>query len=257
MNIEERIEYLRRKGEAKKASSHWYKKWWGILLLLLLSAILVYGLSFSFLIFRLIKNPLELKTFLNSRGNNTESTTETDNSEANTKLIEGLGTNFLGAQTATFTLVVFSDFSCPYCKEASKTIAALAVKYNNSLKIIVRDYPILSEDSVDLAMVARCAGDQDKYWPMYYKLFELQKTFKDVGIASIIQTIGITDTEKFYNCIDEKKYLNDISKDASDGQFLKITGTPTWFLNGVKVGEGNIPLSVWTDFFDKFLKENK
>ncbi|MDD3711539.1 MAG: thioredoxin domain-containing protein, partial [Patescibacteria group bacterium] len=148
-----------------------------------------------------------------------------------------------------------SDFSCPYCKQSSETITALAVKYGQKLKIIVRDFPILSDDSINLAMVARCAGEQDKYWPMYYKLFELQKDYKELGIGNIIQSVGISDIDKFYNCLDNKKYLNDILKDASDAQFLKIGGTPAWFLNGSKVGEGAIPLATWVSFLDENLKD--
>jgi protein-disulfide isomerase len=254
MNIDERIEYLRKKGMAKRALSRWYKKWWGVLLIIVISLLLIYALSFAFLMIRLMNNPDELGSVMSSRitQQNQKNQKAQENYLANIRLVEGLNSNFLGPQEADFTIVVFSDFTCPYCKEASDTITKLAVKYGSKLKIIIRDFPILSDDSVDLAMVARCAGEQDKYWPMYYKLFEFQKDYKSLGIASIAQSANITDLDKFYNCIDQEKYLNDILKDASDAQFLKINGTPAWFLNGSKVGEGAIPFSTW----DAFLTEN-
>ncbi len=257
MNIEDRIKYLREKGATKKALSRWYKKWWGILLILFFSAVLIYGLSFAFLMIRLMNNPDELGPVMNSMTLNKEGEKgfNTESSLANISLVEGQNSNFIGASEPLFTIVVFSDFSCPYSKESSDTITNLAVRYGQKLKIIVRDFPILSDDSVNLAMVARCAGEQDKYWPMYYKLFELQKDYKSLGIGNIIQSVGVSDVNKFYDCVDNQKYLNDILKDASDAQFLKIGGTPSWFLNGAKVSEGAIPLATWVGFLEANLKD--
>lgn len=258
MSIDDRIEYLRRKGAVKRASSRWYKKWWGILLALILAGILVYAFSFLFLIIRLLSNPEELGQIMNSRAiNKGIETNLQEDYLSNKRLVEGINNYFLGNSEAEISIIVFSDFTCPYCKESAKTIASLAIKYGSNLKIIMRDYPILSDDSLSLALVARCAGDQDKYWPMYYKLFERQAVYKDIGIGAIVDEVGIPDIDGFYNCIDSQKYLNNIIKDASDAQFLKVGGTPAWFVNGVKVGEGAIPFSVWSELLDEVLVDLK
>ncbi len=254
MSIDDRIEYLRRKGANKKTSSRWYKKWWGILLALILAGILVYALSFLFLIIRLLNNPEELGQVMQSGtvNKNIEINLQ-EEYLSNKRLVEGFNNYFLGNEDAEISIVVFSDFTCPYCKEASNTIASLAIKYGSDIKIIIRDFPILSDDSLSLALVARCAGDQDKYWPMYYKLFERQAVYKDIGIGAIVDEVGISDIDAFYDCVDNQKYLNNIIKDASDAQFLKVGGTPAWFINGAKVGEGAIPFSVWAELLDEVL----
>lgn len=255
MSLDNRIEYLIKKGKNNKSRSRWYKKWWVIILLLMASAILIYIISLFFLVNRLAKNPADLGNFLNSRnllnlGENIASTSE----QVNIKIIEGESNYFIGSDNPIITVVVFSDFNCPYCKSAADTVANLAIKYGDKIKIIMRDYPVIGENSLELALASRCAGEQGKYWPMYYKLFELQGQFSSTDLTSIAQTISVNNINKFSQCLTEEKYKVNIVKDASDAQFLKVEGTPAWFINGEKAGEGNIPFAAWTKFFDNYLQ---
>lgn len=254
MSLDNRIEYLINKGSNKRKKSRWYKKWWAIVLLIIVSLFLIYIISLVFLVNRLAKNPADLGNFLNSRnllniGENISSTSD----QVNIKIIEGEFNYYIGSNDPIITIVVFSDFNCPYCKSTADTVANLAVKYGDKIKIIMRDYPVIGENSLELALASRCAGEQDKYWPMYYKLFELQGQFTSADLVSIAQIISVNDINKFSQCLSEEKYRNDIIKDASDAQFLKIEGTPAWFINGEKAGEGSIPFEVWTKFFDNYL----
>ncbi len=255
MSLDNRIEYLINKGSNKRKKSRWYKKWWMIVLLIIVSLFLIYIISLVFLVNRLAKNPADLGNFLNSRnllniGENISSTSD----QVNIKIIEGEFNYYIGSNDPIITIVVFSDFNCPYCKSTADTVANLAVKYGDKIKIIMRDYPVIGENSLELALASRCAGEQDKYWPMYYKLFELQGQFTSTDLVSIAQAISVNDVNKFSQCLTEEKYKNNIIKDASDAQFLKIEGTPAWFISGEKAGEGNIPFEAWTKFFDNYLK---
>ncbi len=254
MSLDNRIEYLINKGSNKRKKSRWYKKWWVIVLIIIVSLFLIYIISLVFLVNRLAKNPADLGNFLNSRnllniGENISSTSD----QVNIKIIEGEFNYYIGSNDPIITIVVFSDFNCPYCKSTADTVANLAVKYGDKIKIIMRDYPVIGENSLELALASRCAGEQDKYWPMYYKLFELQGEFTSADLVSIAQIISVNDINKFSQCLSEEKYRNDIIKDASDAQFLKIEGTPAWFINGEKAGEGSIPFEAWTKFFDNYL----
>lgn len=254
MNINDRIEYLRKKGSEKRASFRWYKRWWAISLFLVIGSFLVYVFSFIFLFFHFKANPSEAE--LAKQLNNTENiinTTSTEN-EAVKKILESQGNYYLGSDNPQYTLVVFSDFACSYCKKTSEVIALLTVKYGDKIKIIVRDYPIISEDSADLAMGAWCAGEQGKYWPMYYKLFELQGTFSVSNLSLVAKEAGVTDINKFSDCLYNQKYLNNIKKDFSDGQYLEITGTPNWYINGIKISSGYISFDNWATLLDKILK---
>ena len=53
--------------------------------------------------------------------------------------------------------------------------------------------------------------------------------------------------------MDNESYLHDIEQDLSDGKKLGITGTPTWFFNGMKV-EGGIPYDIFIQIIEEYIK---
>lgn len=255
MNLDDRIEYLRNKGFKKRVHSHWYKKWWGILILITLAVVLVYILSFAFLAWRLATNPTEANLIRQTNVNETLINNNSSTSDqVSIDIIQGQNNYYLGSNNPQFTLVFFSDFNCSYCQKNSDVVGKLIIKYGDKIKIIIRDYPIISDNSVDLAMGARCAGEQGKYWPMYYKMFELQGDFSTDGLNTIAQTVGVNDLAKFSDCLLNKTYLNEIKKDYSDGQYLKLEGTPSWYINGTKVSSGYISFDSWVTLLDNILK---
>lgn len=169
------------------------------------------------------------------------------------------GNNYwLGTSTPRLTIVEFADFACPYCRNSYTTVREMAAKYKDSIKIIFKDFPI-HNNSLDLAMAARCAGEQKLlssreglFWPMHDKLFSLQDQFATTSLADFAVSIG-ADANFFKTCFDSKKYLNDIKKDYLTGVDLKVSGTPTFFFNGYKIA-GEIPKDKFEEIIKQFLK---
>jgi len=256
MKLEERIEYLQMKKRHRKVLRPWYKKWWGVSLLTLLGLILIFVTSFALLIIRLIKNPLEMATFLNP-DYISQMTANIEPDENRIRLVEGPATYYLGSETPLATIVVFSDFTCPHCKTSANTIFELASKYEDSVKIIIRDFPVLTEGSLELALAARCAGEQGKYFTMYYQLFNKQGAFSNSDLSSLANSAGVKDLDKFSQCLSSEKYKNDVVKDFSDAQYLKVTGTPSWFIDGYSAGEGAVPVEAWSAFIEEKIKEKQ
>jgi predicted DsbA family dithiol-disulfide isomerase len=255
MSVEDRIEYLRAKGENKKVKKKkWYKRWWAILLFVLLSLLLIFFLSFSLLLYRLINNPEEMIVVLRKNNLLNEVNNEIEISEGERFLVEGRGDHSIGAEDPQFTITIFSDFSCPFCKESANILAELIYKYGDKIKIISRDIPILGDESVNLSMAAMCAGEQDLYWQMYFVLFEGQESFSAEMIIAAAKYIGIKDLDQFVDCFEERRFINLISKNISDAQFLGVSGTPAWFLDGYLVAEGVPPVEDWIEFLDTYLK---
>jgi len=98
---------------------------------------------------------------------------------------------FLGTSTPRLTIVEFSDFACPYCRNSYTTVREIGFKYKNSVKIIFKDFP-LHADSLDLAMAGRCAGEQGLFWPLHDKLFSLQGRFATSSLPDLAISIGET-----------------------------------------------------------------
>jgi predicted DsbA family dithiol-disulfide isomerase len=172
-------------------------------------------------------------------------------------LIEGFSTYYLGTSSPKITIVWFSDFACEYCREGFLTIREISEKYKESVKFIYRDRPAFA-NSIDFALSARCAGEQGRFWAMHDKLFQLKDeeliTDKDF-LANLAQKAGVIDKGKFLDCLNSQKYLNLIKKDLSDSQELKISGTPTFFVQGVEIS-GVPPLKDFEDIIDKLLISN-
>ena len=95
--------------------------------------------------------------------------------------------------------------------------------YASDVKIIYRDFPVISEDSLGLALAGRCAGEQGLFWLMHDGLFEEQGKITNSKLTDIAGQIG-ADIDKFNDCLKNKKYLDDIKKDFVLGEKLDVKG---------------------------------
>ena len=69
-------------------------------------------------------------------------------------------------------MVEFGDFHCTYCKRFhDETITPLLENYGDKVLYVFRDYPILGPDSMQAALAAECAFDQDAFWDFHDRLF--------------------------------------------------------------------------------------
>lgn len=165
---------------------------------------------------------------------------------------------WLGTSTPRVTIIEFADFACPYCKNSYTTVREIGAKYGNSVKIIFKDFPI-HNNSLDLAMAARCVGEQKLlsmpeglFWPMHDKLFSLQGQFATSSLPNLAVSVG-ADANLFKKCFAEKRYLTDIQKDYLQGEELGLKGTPTFFINGYRI-DGEISKDTFEQIINKFLK---
>lgn len=251
MNLEERTKYLEMKERYKKQLRPWYKRWWGVLIIVTLALIIILSTAAGFYIYNEAKR-------INSEAAYNE---QINASTALQKAIYGPGTNyFLGSDKAALTIVEFSDFACPYCQKAHTVLEKIVKRYPGKVKIVFRDLP-LHENSVELALGARCAGEQGKFWEMHDQLFSNQSVLTGTGepLASLIYglagTIGLN-AATFNDCYTNKKYMGNISVDFSDGNALKLQGTPSWFLNG-KLLTGYLPEADYFNLLDNYFSSFK
>lgn len=159
---------------------------------------------------------------------------------------------WLGSAKAKITIVEFGDFACPVCLQSFPTVREIGLKYKDDIKFIWRDYPVVADYSAALALAARCAGEQNLFWPMHDKLFQNQGVDQNDQLAALANQVGANQV-KFKDCLNKQKYLPQIQKDLSDGQSFSITGTPTYFINGYKI-PGDIPYDVFVKIIEELKK---
>ncbi len=172
--------------------------------------------------------------------------------ETSTVPIEG--DFWFGSEKPKITIVEFSDFECPYCKESHSKIRQIGIKYKDSVKIVFKDYPV-HENSDQLAIAARCAGKQGLFWAMHDKLFANQGNFDLSSLPNIAVSVG-ANKKDFSDCLESGDVMIQIQKDAADGQTLGVAGTPTFFVNGYRVA-GDIPLDNWEKIINLILNQKQ
>ena len=165
---------------------------------------------------------------------------------------EGTDNYFLGSSQPKITIVEFADFSCDHSKRSYPVIRAIVLKYSDRVKFIFRDYPYISEASLELAQAARCAGLQGLFWPMHDKLYQNQGATEKKDIAGLAVAAGVN-REKFLLCMENKQTLPAVRKDMADAERFGVLGTPTWFVNGHKIA-GDLPLETWEKIIEQLSK---
>jgi protein-disulfide isomerase len=139
----------------------------------------------------------------------------------------------LGPADAPITIVEFSDFNCPYCKKWHTQIyPQLMAAYPDQIRFVYRDFPITSEESLAAAQAANCAGEQDAYWQFHDSLLSGGLDLGREAYTQYATRLGL-DVEALLACLDSGKYIDEVEADARYAAGLGVSGTPTFFINGL------------------------
>lgn len=149
-----------------------------------------------------------------------------------------------GNPETPIVIMDFSDYSCPACRQfASQAKPLLEASYVETglARFQYFDFPIVSNfpNSFLAARAARCAGDQDAYWPFHDQLFRAQESWSRQADASpsfeeYASLLGL-DRRAFRSCLRSDRHAATVTANLRLGQELGVSGTPTIFLN---TGEG-------------------
>jgi len=152
----------------------------------------------------------------------------------------GEGNVVLGNPDGDVTLVEMFDYNCGYCRQALPEIAQL-LEDDPNVKVILKEFPILSQGSLDAARVAIQVADTDvDYWAFHQALFTARgqidkaaalKAASDLGLNPITLELGMQHPKV-------SAVLQDSYRIA---ERLEITGTPS-FIIGDEVIPGAVPL---------------
>ncbi len=140
-----------------------------------------------------------------------------------------------GAKNAKVTLVEFSDFQCPYSLRAQPLIEKLLKAYPDDLQHVFKNFPLrFHKEAAPAAKACIAAGLQGKFWEMEEIVFKNPKKLKDDDLKKYAGKIGL-DEDRF-----EKDFKSDqveklLQQDIALAKKVKVTGTPTLFLNGKRV----------------------
>ncbi len=152
----------------------------------------------------------------------------------------------LGIADAAVTIVAFADFGCPYSQEESYILRAITKAFPEDVRVIYRDFPLIElHPGADLAaQAAECASEQGKFGEMYDELYRNPPEFTAEDLEATALSLGL-DGNVYKKCMASGYYQEEVAQDIADGVAAGVTGTPTLFINGIKV-EGAMPYGVLT-----------
>ncbi len=158
-----------------------------------------------------------------------------------------------GPKDAPVTIVEFSDFQCPFCKNATATIKQVLDKYPGKVRLVFRDYPLVSIHPLapKAHEAGRCAAEQGKFWEYHDVLFERSPRLSLQELKQYAQDLKL-DGAAFDQCLDSGKFAAEVDKDTQEGMSLGLTGTPSFFINGRQL-VGAQPLTAFQKIIDSEL----
>jgi protein-disulfide isomerase len=163
------------------------------------------------------------------------------------------GAPLRGPATAPVTIVEFSDFHCPFCKQAQPTLTRVLSRYGDKVKLAFRHYPIdsLHPGARAASEAAQCAVDQGKFWQFHDKLFAGGADSSAAALKALAVEAGL-DPEAYEKCLASGKSKQIVEKDVEQGNDLGITGTPAFYING-RLLSGAQPFEAFVRVIDEEL----
>lgn len=131
----------------------------------------------------------------------------------------------LGNPDGAIALVEFSDFACGYCRKSVEEVEAL-IAANPDLKVVVRELPILSSQSVDAARMALAAAEQGRYEAFYRAMFDAGRPSAE-SIAAAASTAGL-DMARAKKFARSPQVDMELARNMSIANKLGFNGTPSW-----------------------------
>ena len=145
----------------------------------------------------------------------------------------------LGPANAPITLVEFSDFECPVCRNLHDVLRALLPKYGQQVRVIFKDFPIeqIHPWARTAALAGRCAYQQDPqaFWKMYDFIYDHQEVISaENAYDKMLDYAGLAglNTDAFKGCVATPEPGAAIDASRANGLELEVNSTPTIFVNG-------------------------
>ena len=133
----------------------------------------------------------------------------------------------LGNPQGTITLVEFTDYACTYCRQSLADVTAL-IAANPDLKVVIREYPILSAQSADAARMALAAAQQGRFEAFHNAMFAAGQITPETIAAAATQA-GV-DLALAQTAINAGLFESQLQNNVFLAQNLGITGTPAWIV---------------------------
>jgi protein-disulfide isomerase len=156
-----------------------------------------------------------------------------------------------GPADAPVTIVMFSDFECPYCEEAFATVADLEREYAGQIRFVYKAMPLANHEHALLAaLIGHSAQAQGKFWEFHDLVFSGGGIDPET-LAGYAKQVGL-DLAQVDRELDQLTYAAAVRKDLRTAKRLKLRSTPVFFING-RMLPGARPKHIFKHMIDQEL----
>jgi protein-disulfide isomerase len=167
------------------------------------------------------------------------------------------GAPTLGAKDALVTIVEFFDYQCPFCRRVEGTMNELLTRYPKDLRIVLRQNPLpfhaRALPAANLALEARAEKGDRGFLDANRALFsDAHGKLEDADLLAIGKDLKLDD-KRVQTAITSNSHAAEIEADADLATDFKASGTPYFFINGLRLS-GAQPIESFVTAIDAQLK---
>lgn len=164
-----------------------------------------------------------------------------------------------GPDDALVTIVMWSDYQCPFCSRVEPTISRIVNEHRNDVRVVWRDNPLpFHQQAGPAAQAARevhAQGGDEKFWEFHDLLFENQRALERADLERYAQQVGGIDMNRFRQALDNHTHRAAIQADMNAVQEAGARiGTPSSFING-RLLQGAQPFPAFEQAINRALEE--
>lgn len=169
---------------------------------------------------------------------------------AHDALLKGINGPSKGPAKATATIVEFSDLQCPHCKEAQPTVDKLLAEEPGA-RFVFQQFPLPMHNwAAKAAGYADCVGrsSNEAFWKFvegtYAEQANITESNADEKLTEIADKSGVKGSD-MAACAVKPDTKTRIDQSIALGQAVGVTGTPTLFINGRRIGNvAQVPMEI-------------
>ena len=142
----------------------------------------------------------------------------------------------LGPAAAKVTVVAFVDFQCSACAAFSPLMKNVVAEFGANVRLVLRDFPLteIHDHAMNAARAAFAARQQGKFFELGDLMYRNQDALDDASLVRYAGSLGM-DVEQFRADMAGTTAKNEIDKDVIDAKAYGVNGTPTVFVNGIRL----------------------
>lgn len=132
-----------------------------------------------------------------------------------------------GNDDAKVSIVVFSDFECPFCSKLLPSLEEALETYGDDVSVTFKQMPLPFHAAADAAARASlAAGEQGKFWEMHDALFAHPTEVRGQDFRALAERIDL-DVDRFEKDMADPEIAATVARDIEDAKALGIRGTPS------------------------------